>query len=298
MSDALFVPSGDAWLPTELARGPWSPDALHGGPVAALVARAVEGCEADPAMHVARLTVELLRPVPLADLQLSAAVTRPGRKVQVVECSVAAQGQPVAWARAVRIRTRPAPAPSSFDPPPVEPGAAVSGPGAARADAALVVGAGPSPTPTPIPGVDPRAPRLPEVGQRTPSFESGYRGFHNAGAELRFVSGRFDELGPSQVWVRLAVPVVPGEEPSPLQRAAGAADFGNGVSAVLPFDGWVFINPDLTVAVERPPVGEWVCLAATTRLGSPGVALAHSTLWDTQGRVGFAFQNLVVEPRP
>ena len=39
---ALFVPEGSTLVPTAAARGPWSPDALHGGPVAALVARCVE----------------------------------------------------------------------------------------------------------------------------------------------------------------------------------------------------------------------------------------------------------------
>ena len=59
-------PSPDAvstWLPTDLARGPWDPGALHGGPVAALLARAAEPL-LEPLQPV-RLTVELLRPVPM-----------------------------------------------------------------------------------------------------------------------------------------------------------------------------------------------------------------------------------------
>jgi hypothetical protein len=113
--------------------------------------------------------------------------------------------------------------------------------------------------------------------------------------EVRFVEGRFDRLGPATAWFRLRGPVVLGSPTSPWQRVAAAADFGNGVSAELPFATSLFINPDLTVSVHRPPEGEWVCLQARTRLGSPGVGASESALWDTRGRIGRAIQNLVVE---
>jgi hypothetical protein len=59
----------------------------------------------------------------------------------------------------------------------------------------------------------------------------------------------------------------------------------------------VFINPDLTVYLERPPVGEWICLDASTRLGTPGRAVAHSRLFDVHGPIGRSLQSLVVAPR-
>jgi hypothetical protein len=125
----------------------------------------------------------------------------------------------------------------------------------------------------------------------------GYRAFHSAGAEMRFVVGEFDGRGPAVVWVRLAVPVLPGEEPSPLQRVAAAADFGNGVSSELDFAHYLFINPDLSVHLHRPAVGEWVCLDASTTIGIPGVGLAHSALWDVHGPIGRSLQSLLVESR-
>ncbi|HYR96193.1 MAG TPA: acyl-CoA thioesterase domain-containing protein, partial [Candidatus Binatus sp.] len=85
MPDALFVPDGDRFVPTELCRGPWRPDAQHGGPPAALLARSVERAAGDDGMQTVRLTVELLRPVPLAPLAVVARIARPGRKVQLVE---------------------------------------------------------------------------------------------------------------------------------------------------------------------------------------------------------------------
>ena len=151
--------------------------------------------------------------------------------------------------------------------------------------------AAPSPASTTV------APPGPDIGYRSPAPIGAYRAFHNAGAELRYVAGEFDARGPATVWVRLAVPVVPGEEPSALQRVLGASDFGNGVSSELDFTRYVFINPDLTVALHRPAVGEWVCLDASTRIGIPGVGLAQSRLWDMHGPIGHALQSLLVEGR-
>ena len=141
------------------------------------------------------------------------------------------------------------------------------------------------------------APPGPGAGQKLPEPVQGYTAFHTDGAELRFVAGEFGRRGPATVWVRLAVPVVPGEEPSPLSRVAGAADFGNGVSSLFDFQNYLFINPDLTVLLHRPAVGEWICLDARTTLGTPGVGLAQSVLWDKQGPIGTSVQNLMVERR-
>ncbi len=270
--DALFHVDGTDVVPTEMARGPWTPDALHGGPVAALLARAVESVPTDEPMHVARLTVELLRPVPLDRLSVSVSISRPGRGVQLVDARISSRDRDVAWGRALRIRLQPPDSP---------------------ADETLAEG---SPA-GPVPGVDPGAPPGPGDGYRTPAPIGAYRAFHNAGAELQYVAGAFDRLGPATVWVRLAVPVVPGETPTPLQRVTAAADFGNGVSAELDFAHHVFINPDLTVYLHRPAVGEWVCLDASTTIGIPGVGVAQSVLWDVRGPIGRSLQSLLVEPR-
>ena len=140
------------------------------------------------------------------------------------------------------------------------------------------------------------APPPPEQGRTAPSPVIGGRAFHSHGVEMRFADGElFTQLGPATVWIRLRVPVVEGEEPSPWQRVAASADFGNGVSSELEFGSHLFINPDLTVFVHRPPVGEWVCLDARTRYGTPGIGMAESALWDTEGRIGRAVQCLFVE---
>jgi acyl-coenzyme A thioesterase PaaI-like protein len=258
---ALFVPDGLRLVPTARSRGPWSHTALHGGPVAALATRSTEVLSGDDGLQMVRLTLELIRPVPLTPLVVTSRLIRPGRRVQLVDTVVEADGVEVALARALRIRVdtdRPAPVPTVPEDP---------------------------------------APEPPDDRPSVPLAFGALTAFHNAGAELRHVGSAPGQLGPATVWTRLLVPVVPDEEPSPWQRAAAAADFGNGVASELPFDSGLFINPDLTVALHRPPVGEWVCLDARTRFGSPGIGSAESALWDVEGRIGRAVQNLVVDVR-
>ena len=253
-SDALFEPTGDGrWVPTDPSRGPWSPDALHGGPSAALLARAVEPLLAP--LQPVRLTIELLRPVPVAPLAVEAELLRPGRKVRMAGARLIHDGTVVASATALAIRLDTVEVPDQPE--------------------------GPRPAP-------------PSAGTSLVSDVVGYTAFHSHGVEHRFVSGSFTEAGPATDWIRLLVPVVPDEPPSGLQRVAAAADFGNGVSRVTSFDALTFINPDLTIYLEREPVGEWICIDAESRLHGHGIGLAESALYDAEGRIGRSVQSLLV----
>ncbi len=231
MTDVLYEPlAGDAVRATDLTRGPWDPGAEHGGAPATLLGRAIEALEPGAAMRVARVTLELLRPVPIGELRVEVEIVRPGRRVQLVAARLWAGDTVTVQALALRIRR-------------------------AEGVSPQVPAAGGAPLP--LPGPDARA---------ALRFGEG-RSFPDDACELRFARGHFREPGPAVTWIRLAVPVVPGEAPSGLQRALAAADFGNGVSAVLDWERQVFINPDLTVHLERDPVGEWVCLDAETTIG-------------------------------
>jgi len=261
MADALFEPDGSRFVATELARGPWTPEALHGGPPAALLARCAERADGADGMMIARLTVELLRPVPVSVLAVETRLLRPGRKVQLVGASLHAGDTEVARATALRIRTIDLPIPDELSQPEPPPG-----PETVRASVS--------------PGIALR----------------DYPGFHNQGVEHRFVAGAFDRAGPATDWIRLRVPLVAGEPTGPLARVTAVSDFGNGLSWVLPRgQGWQFINPDLTIALYRYPVGEWVCLEAATYVGSQGVGQAESVLWDERGRIGRALQSLLLD---
>jgi hypothetical protein len=259
VSDAVYVQEDPGrFAATELARGPWDPGAQHGGGPAALLARAVEQVETPAEMAVVRLTYEFLRPVPLASLEVRADVLRPGRRVQLVAASLHAAGDEVARVTALRIRRDDVPAPPAGDPP------AAAGP-----DAGAL---------------------LEPPSARATSFA------WNA-MEIRFTAGSFWEVGPAFAWFRLRVPLLAGEAPSPLQRLAAAGDFGNGIATAVSWRTHVFINPDLTLYVERPPAGEWIGLDAVTRVEGDGTGVSDSVVYDERGRVGRAQQGLYVAER-
>src|SRR3954453_1698414 len=80
--NALFVHVGDRYLPTMLTHGPWSPRHQFGGAPAALVASIVDRIPSLVPMQVARLTVDLLRPVPIEPITEEWRITREGKRIQ------------------------------------------------------------------------------------------------------------------------------------------------------------------------------------------------------------------------
>jgi hypothetical protein len=103
-------------------------------------------------------------------------------------------------------------------------------------------------------------------------YEVGYR----SAMEVRFSAGSFLDPGPATAWMRMRMPLFEGEQPSPLSRVLVAADSGIGVSNVLDFQNYLFINADLTVHLFRYPAGEWVCLHAATSINGAGIGLADT----------------------
>jgi hypothetical protein len=270
MTDAVFEPDGDTLVPTALARGPWDPLAMHGGPPSALLARAVESVPtpADVVMPVARLTVELLRPIPLEPLVARTEVVRSGRNVQFVDASLRLPRADVEVARGRAVRIRSAPVPLPYEDP-------VRGP--------LLV---PEPAPGAPEGLDRGAPLL-ETDEA----------FHRDAIDLRFLEGAWDEPGPVTFWGRVLVPLVAGEELTALQRTMALADMGNGVSGVVGFDTHVFINPELSVHLWRYPAGEWIGFRSRSNLGSHGIGMAQSAIYDRASRLGTAAQSLFIDVR-
>jgi hypothetical protein len=244
-------------VPTGHARGPWDPGQLHGGAPGALIAEAVQ---ADGYL-VARLTLDFLAPVPMAPLTVSARTTKPGRNLQLAEAEMEAEGRTVVRARAVRLRR------GEVELPP-------------DADRAPTHGDGPD---------DGRPGRFP--------LDDGHdEGFHRTAMDIRFVDGDYG-IGPARAWFRLRLPLVDDTPPSPLARAIAAADFGNGISRVVEFGDYLFVNTDLTVHLHREPADEWVQVDARTRLEPHGAGLAHSILSDERGQLGLAAQSLFVSAR-
>ena len=260
---AFFVRDGERYVATDLTRGPWDSNAQHAGPPAALLARAIERAGSIPEARVARITLEILRPIPIGTLAATAEVVRGGRTVELIEGTLRDERTELVRARAWRVRT-------------------------AEVDLSAAV----------LPE-DP-APEGPEHARPSEAFSpTGQGGDYFSAMEVRFSAGDWGalRLGPATAWMRMRYPLVAGEEPSPLTRVLVAADSGNGISGALDLRRYLYANTDLTVNVIRPPVGEWVRLDAVTHPQPGGVGLADTALHDERGRIGRSTQTLVLAER-
>ena len=265
----------------ELTRGPWDGAHQHAGPPAALIGRAIERCEGVggnvAGRIVGRVTFEILRPIPIAPVVVSAGVTRPGRRVDMVEASLSdAEGTELVRARGWRLARSEVELPDRL-------GSVEDGPARAAGRPSGATGMPAPPDELPVSNVD--------------FFPTGYDvGYHSA-MEYRAAVGAFMEPGPAAVWLRMRHPLIAGEEPTPLQRVLVAADTGNGISSTLDFRRYLFINVDLTVHLHREPDGEWVCLDALTIPEPTGVGMTDTQLRDVHGPIGRAAQTLLVAER-
>src|SRR4051794_15118783 len=198
---------------------------MHGGPPCALLGWAI-GRALEPGEHVARINIDLERPVQLVPLTPVVSRRQVSRRVAHLEVQLRSESEVMAAARVVVLRGRPVPA------------SIVNG-----LDDAVEV-AGPQLRVTP-----------PDAYHQAPLV------FHRDAVEHRFVSGGFEVSGPSRSWLRLIYPVVEGEPTTGLCHLLGLADFGSAISqTVVPESGLGMINVDVSVALGRDPSGPWIGL--------------------------------------
>lgn len=258
-SSAYSKLESGAYQSSLLTRGPWHPQHQHAGPPTALVCRAIESAAAAHGLaHISRLTANLLRPVPIDELAVVVAADYVGRSAGHFSARLMAKGKEVARFTALAQREIDVPVPDDLPGHPL-----------------------------------PTAPQGPEASPPAIfPFASRHVGYADL-VEARVARGQFFK-GPCAIWFRLLHPLLAGEEPSAYQRVAVAADSGNGISAILDFARYSFVNSDLTINLLRRPQGEWICLDACTYIGPKGCALAESTLYDIRGLVGRATQSLMI----
>ncbi|WP_458686723.1 thioesterase family protein [Nocardia tengchongensis] len=239
----------------------WAATMQHGAPPSALLARAVERCAPREGTRVARLTMEILGPIPVGEIEVRAWIERPGKRVELVAAELVApqpdgSGRVVAKAAAWRIAT---------------------------SDTSQVAHTADAPLPP--------VPEGAGVGWPVPNgWDTGYV----KSVDIRSVDS--DDVT-RRVWAKPRVEVVEGEEISPLVRVFSVADLANGVGAQLDPFQWTFLNTDLTIDLFRLPVGEWIGLAVETSIGPDGVGLCSSVLHDQQGPIGRCLQILEVRAR-
>jgi len=256
--DAIYRIDGNRIVTSPYAAGPWNPHMQHGSAPSALVTWLAEQMPATSPMQVTRVTIDLMRPVPVAPLTYEIEVLREGRKIQLCGIRLLSNGTVVVNATVLKVRVEEQPLPPEVK------------------DAPLTV-----------PPPDHHG--LTEPNDHSSPFVSG--------VTVRVVRGGFLSLGPGAIWYRANRAIVEGQPISQAMRAVVAADFSNGSSAVLSFKEWTFLNADLTVSLARPPVGDWVLLDSETWIGPDGSGLAASRLADQNGYFGRAVQSLVIERR-
>jgi hypothetical protein len=256
--EAVFRVDGDRVTVSPHAAGPWDPTMQHGSAPASLVVWAAEAIPTPVPMRIARVTIDLMRPVPIKPLTLETEILREGRKIQLCAVRLRADGVLVVAATVLKVRLQREVLPGDIAGLPVE-----------------------------LPGPD-ASPEDPAQFSNSPFV---------TGMQLRAARGKFGVPGPGAIWYRIVRPLIEGAAVSQALRAVVAADFCNGTSAALDFRHWVFLNADITVSMAREPVGEWILLDAESWIGPDGAGLAMARLADTTGYFGRAVQSLVIEKR-
>jgi hypothetical protein len=260
---SLYVPTGAGYLATALTIGPWDPGLQHAGPPAALLARETERASAIDGGQTVRMAYDILGPVPVGPVTVRASVLRPGRRVELLESVLEVDDRPLMRLTAWRMRVR--------DDGALEETAHVP------EDLAM-----------------PAAPQ--DSKPEDAEFFSEEIAYHRA-LEWRFAAGSFNSAGPAAAWTRPACQLVEGEAMTPLAHLLVMTDAASGISAALDWTAATFANVDLSVALLRPPRGEWLGMDATTYLGGRGAAQCFAGLFDADGLVGRSSHALFVEPR-
>src|SRR4051812_19552395 len=100
----VFEPKGGLMVASPYASGPWAQTMQHGGAPSSLIVRTAERVPSARPMRIARLTVDLMRPVPVAPLEVETSIVREGRKIQLIQVSLKAAGREVVRASVLKIR--------------------------------------------------------------------------------------------------------------------------------------------------------------------------------------------------
>jgi len=246
---------------TPLARGPWDAGMLHGGAVCGLVGWAVEQV-APAGLQLARLTVELWRPVGLEPVTVRSRVARGGRRLAVVDATVSDGDTTLVRATSTWVAPQRGDATTTF------------------------AGRSATPPPMPLEAVDPAA----------GGFDYPRPGFNCDAVELRSVHGDTETPGPAVLWARVRRPVVAGTPLTPLQTVATLSDLVAAVGWDWGPGGVAMINPDVTLQLHRLPEGDWVCVDAAARINGAAVGWCGGTLADDHGVFGHVLQSQTASP--
>jgi hypothetical protein len=257
-AEAFFVTDdGVHFTATQYSRGPWAEDACHGGPPTALMVRALELL--DPQKQLARITNDIIRPIPTTGFTVEAEIWRQGRSVTSAAVRIRVGDKIHAQGTGVLLRE--------------------------------------SPTPDGLRTADVPIPIFKEARDGTFPVEDIPHGMPSFGSavEVKYAPGSDNGSGgPTTMWMRTTVPILEHEDPSGFQMISPLSDCANGVSPNQPFTEITALNPDLTVVFHREPRGDWFAMDSVTHAHSNGIGATESRLFDVDGPVGVTAQTILV----
>jgi Thioesterase-like superfamily len=104
LAPGFFRHEGGRYLPTGRGVSPWNGHSLGGVAIAGLAAHLIDRTPTLAPMHPARLTIDLFGAVPMEPLTPRVSIVREGRRIQMVDVVLEANGR--TWARASALRMR------------------------------------------------------------------------------------------------------------------------------------------------------------------------------------------------
>lgn len=271
--DAIYseikTEDGPRMQPSALATGPWNAAHQHGGPVAGVLTRALDGIPAPAPMRLTRITVEMFRGVPLTPLRVATETLRAGRRIQSVEARLYAgpPSEEVLVARATGLRIR-----RSEDLQEMETEA----------------------------GRDPALGDPPDQPMKRPPMDEAvvpnFPGFARA-VDIH-VEPPTRPGEPASVWTRLLCRFKAGEETPPIVQLASLCDFASGTGNVMDYGRYTSINPDLTIHVLREPRSDWIGIRGITHRAGDGIGQSFARIFDLEGEIAQVQASLLLDRRP
>ena len=254
---AFFRASNDWFVGNDASRGPWIEDACHAGPVAAVIARALERVVLEK--QLTRLTINFRRSIPISGFRVDAEIERDGRSTTTAMATLLDESDRIcATASSLHLVTH------SY---------------------------------AKLPSASVPRPSFEEAESGEFALKRALHGlpFFSSGIEVAYPPGETGDPGPTTLWMR-TIPIVENEISSPFQSLCPLADCGNGISRNAESSEASFVNADLTIAVYRLPESDWLASQAISFWQSSGIGISQAKLFDKLGSIGTALQTIVVRP--
>lgn len=255
--DAFFDLDGEVFVGRDPARGPWDERLCHAGPVAAAIARQVERAFGND-FRLVRLTMDLIRPVPMAGFSVKVETGRKGRRLAIGSANVVdSEGRTAILASVALLRP-----------------CAIAGPQPLPVSVNRLADASDGPFP------------ISQSRHSLPAFGDC--------VDIRYPPGQTGTPGPTKLWMRTP-PLLLNETPSSFQRLCPIADCGNAISRLAEVTETGFVNSDLTIMAHRMTNADWLMSDSISHWHPDGIGMSDSRIYDEDGPVATALQTLVIE---